>query len=57
MGEARYYTEDRRRPDAAAFEWDQWRFNLGVTLYFGSTPDAPTLHPSILLIPEARSAK
>jgi hypothetical protein len=57
MGEARYYTEDRRRPDAAAFKWDQWRFNLGLTLYFGSTPDAPTLHPSILLIPEARSAK
>nr|NIM52030.1 hypothetical protein [Gemmatimonadales bacterium] len=58
MGEARYYWEDRRRPenDAAAFDWNQWRINLGLTLYFGSSPDTPTLHPSILLIPEARSA-
>lgn len=57
MVEGRYLWEKRKRPDAAAFKWDSWRFNFGLTLYFGSSPDAPMLHPSILLIPEARSAK
>jgi hypothetical protein len=56
MVEARWYNEDRERPDQAAVsDWDQVRVNAGLTLYFGSGPDTPTLHPAILRIPESRS--
>jgi hypothetical protein len=56
MVEARYYGEDRKRPDAAAINnWEQIRINAGLTLYFGSGADTPSLHPAILRIPESRS--
>lgn len=56
MVEGRYYNEDRRRPDAAAIDnWEQIRVNAGLTLYFGSGADTPTLSPTILRIPDSRS--
>jgi hypothetical protein len=50
--ETRRYDETRRRGDAAQFDWDQVRVNLGATLTFGSGADARGLHPAILRIPE-----
>ncbi len=56
MIEARYYIEDRNRPDAAAINnWEQVRINAGLTLYFGSGMDTPSLHPAILRVPNRRS--
>ena len=42
--DGRYFDESRDRPDAAAFDWSQWRVSLGATLHWGSgieqLPDA-----------------
>jgi hypothetical protein len=55
-GGIRYYDEDRGRPDASAFSWNQFRINLGATLHFGS-PTAGAIHPAILSIPEVRGTR
>jgi hypothetical protein len=34
------YAEDRHRPDAAALDWNQTRFDAGVTLLLGTSADA-----------------
>ena len=34
-----HYREDRRRPDASGFDWNQTRLNARVTLLFGSNAD------------------
>ena len=34
-----HYAEDRRRPDASGFDWNQTRLNARVTLVFGSGAD------------------
>jgi hypothetical protein len=52
--EARRYDELRQRPDAAQLDWDQFRFNLGATLDFGSGSGRRGLHPAILRIPDRR---
>ncbi|HEX3233988.1 MAG TPA: hypothetical protein VHR41_07305 [Gemmatimonadales bacterium] len=46
MGLARY-TEDRARPDAAAFDWDQTRLNARVTLLLRSDADAVHVPPAL----------
>jgi len=52
FGGAWYLAETRDRADAAAFDWNQMRFHLGVRLGVGSAADRPTLPPAILRIPE-----
>ena len=51
------YDETRQRPDAAAFSWDQTRFNIGLTLVFSSQMKTRGLHPAILRIPETRRSR
>jgi hypothetical protein len=51
------YTESHRRPDAAAFDWDQVRLSARVTLLFGSGADVSGLPPAIRLLPGGRSAR
>jgi hypothetical protein len=46
LGAARY-GEDRDRPDAAAFDWDQTRLHARVTLLFRSETDAVPLPPAL----------
>ena len=41
------YFEDRRRPDAGAFDWNQFRLNARVTWAFGSDADRLRLPPAI----------
>jgi len=45
------YHEDRIRPDAAAFDWDQIRISLGATLVWGSHTAGTRIPPSIMRIP------
>ena len=54
LGAARY-GEDRDRPDAAAFDWDQTRFHARVTLLFRSETDAVPLPPALRGRPRAGS--
>ncbi len=42
---ADYYDEDRDRPDAAAFSWDQTRLSAEVTFYLSSKVAASPLPP------------
>lgn len=46
------YEEERERPDAAAFDWDQFRLNAGVRLTLGSAFDRSLLPAAVLRIPE-----
>lgn len=52
--EARRYDEERWRADNNTIQFDQWRFNVGLTLLYGSGADRPSLHPAILRIPDRR---
>ena len=52
FGGAWYITEKRDRPDAAGFDWNQVRLNLGLRYGFGTPVDRPSLPPAILRIPE-----
>jgi hypothetical protein len=54
IADARGFSEDQNRPDAAALSWSQLRLDLGVSLEFGSGSDTRTLHPAILRVPEGR---
>ncbi len=54
IADARGYSEERQRADAAAFSWSQLRLNLGVSMEFGSGSDSRRLHPAILRVPEGR---
>ncbi len=45
------YSETRRRPDAGEFDWNQWRVDAGLRLFFGSGIDERGLHPAILQVP------
>ncbi len=51
------YEESHRRPDAAAFDWNQLRASLRVVVAFGSGVDLRGLPPSIRLLPGGRSAR
>jgi hypothetical protein len=41
------YFEDRRRPDSAAFDWNQFRLYARVTWVFGTDADRLRLPPAI----------
>lgn len=49
----RWYDETRRRPDAAQFAWNQFRFNIGASFYLASATRGSRLPPAILRIPMA----
>lgn len=46
-----HYDEERDRPDAAAFQWNQLRVTGGIRFGFGSGADSGRLPPAILRIP------
>jgi hypothetical protein len=50
-----HYMEDRRRPDAAAFDWNQTRLHARVTLVLRSGTDAMPLPPALRTRPRAGS--
>ena len=50
-----HYSEDRRRPDASAFEWNQTRLHAGVTLFLGSGADRAALPKALRTRPRAGS--
>jgi hypothetical protein len=52
-----YYDERRGRPDAGAFDWQQWRASLGLALAFGDGADTRGLPPAIRMLPGGRSAR
>ncbi|MBI2616221.1 MAG: hypothetical protein HYW52_11225 [Gemmatimonadetes bacterium] len=52
--DARGYSEERQRDDAANLSWSQLRLNVGAIIEFGSGSDSRRLHPAILRIPEGR---
>lgn len=49
------YVEERRRPDAAAFDWMQWRLTAGVTLLFAHGGDLENLPPAIRRLSSGRN--
>jgi hypothetical protein len=49
------YAEERHRPDAAAFDWTQWRLTAGVTLLFARGGDLENLPPAIRRMPGGRN--
>jgi hypothetical protein len=51
------YLEDRRRPDAAAFDWGQWRLTLRATLSFGRGDELGGLPPAVRRMPGGRAAR
>lgn len=51
------YAEDRQRPDAAAFDWDQVRVSARVVLLFGSGADVANLPPAVRRMPGGRMAR
>lgn len=46
-----YYHEDRRRPDAAAFDWNQFRLTAQATLLLGRGADLLSLPPAVRRMP------
>jgi hypothetical protein len=51
------YEEIHRRPDAAAFDWNQFRISARVVLLFGNGADVGELPPAIRLLPSGRAAR
>lgn len=47
------YVEDRKRPDAAAFSWDQLRASIRVVFVFASGGDARGLPPAVRRMPRS----
>ncbi len=47
------YAEDRQRPDAAAFSWNQLRLDLRVILLFGSSADLSGVPPAVRGMPQS----
>ncbi len=54
--DASRYAEDRKRPDAAAFDWNQVRVNARVVLLFGSDADFANLPAAVRRMPGGRAA-
>ena len=50
-----HYAEDRRRPDASGFDWNQTRLNARVTLLFGTGADHAPLPRALRTRPRAGS--
>lgn len=55
--DASRYAEDRRRPDAAAFDWDQLRVSARVVLLFGTAADMANLPPAVRRMPSGRETR
>jgi len=54
---AYHYSEAHHRPDAGAFDWNQWRASMRVVMAFGDAADLRGLPPSIQMLPGGRSAR
>jgi len=54
---AQRYQEEHERPDAAAFDWSQWRLSARVAIAFGTEIDVRGLPPAIRMLPGERSAR
>jgi len=54
---AHRYAETHRRPDAGAFDWNQFRLSGRVVVLFGEGADARGLPPAIRLLPGGRSVR
>lgn len=50
------YSEDRQRPDAAAFSWDQLRVSARVVFVFASGAELRGLPPAVLQMPRSPEA-
>lgn len=50
-----YYSESRRRPDAAAFDWNQFRFTARAMLVLGKGADLRGLPPAVRRMPRGES--
>jgi uncharacterized membrane protein len=53
--DASRYTEDRKRPDPAAFSWDQVRVGARVIMLFGGGADLSGVPPAVRGMPEKGS--
>lgn len=51
--DASRYDEDRKRPDAAAFSWDQVRVSARIVFVFASGVDLRALPPAVLKMPRS----
>jgi hypothetical protein len=51
------YSEERQRPDAAAFDWTQWRITAGVVVLFSRGADLENLPPAVRRMPSGRNAR
>jgi hypothetical protein len=51
------YSENRNRPDAAAFDWTQWRITTGMVVLFPHGADLENLPPAIRRMPGGRNAR
>jgi hypothetical protein len=51
-GAVRRYAEVRGRPDAAAMDWNQWRFSLAARMLFGSGADRRGIPEPVYRVPE-----
>ena len=51
------YSENRNRPDAAAFDWTQWRITAGMVVLFARGADLENLPPAIRRMPGGRNAR
>jgi hypothetical protein len=51
------YEEIHRRPDAGAFDWNQFRVSARVVLQFGNGADGGDLPPAIRRLPSERAAR
>jgi hypothetical protein len=54
---AHRFVEIHRRPDAGAFDWDQFRVGARVTVLFANGADLDGLPPAIRLLPGGRAAR
>ncbi len=55
--DAARYAENRRRPDAAAFDWSQWRISAGVVVLFARGGDLGNLPPAVRRMPGGRNER
>ncbi|HXO86698.1 MAG TPA: hypothetical protein VN803_14350 [Gemmatimonadales bacterium] len=49
------YAEERRRPDAAEFDWTQWRLTAGITWLLARGGDLENLPPAVRRMPGGRN--
>lgn len=54
---AYHSSEAHHRPDAGAFDWNQWRVSARVVFAFGEAAELRGLPPSIQMLPGGRSGR